>query len=218
MSARTSARAGGEQASAVEQRRRQALVDAAIAEIGEAGSLDVTVARIARRAGVSPALAHHYFGHKEQIFLAAMRHILARFAAAVRRALAEADPRGPRARLEALIRASFGPEQFEPEVVAAWLNFYVQARTLPEASRLLAIYGRRLRANLTHDLARLMPRPEAERASLVLAALIDGCYLRQVLHERDLGRHAAIALVLGELDRMLAASPGAPARPRLRPL
>ncbi len=56
--------------------RRQALVQATIAEIGAAGSLDVTVAQIARRAGVSSALAHHYFGGKDQIFLAAMRHIL----------------------------------------------------------------------------------------------------------------------------------------------
>ena len=64
--------------------RRAALVKATIDEIGQAGSLDVTVGRIARRAGVSAALAHHYFGGKEDLFLAAMRHILALFGAAVR--------------------------------------------------------------------------------------------------------------------------------------
>ena len=58
--------------------RKAALVQATIAEIGRAGSLDVTVAQIARRAGMSSALAHHYFGSKEQIFLAAMRHVLSR--------------------------------------------------------------------------------------------------------------------------------------------
>ena len=47
--------------------RRDALVRATIAEIGEAGSLDVTVSRIAKRAGMSSALAHHYFGGKDQI-------------------------------------------------------------------------------------------------------------------------------------------------------
>ena len=47
--------------------RREALVKATIAEIGQAGSLDVTVAQIARRAGMSSALAHHYFGGKEDM-------------------------------------------------------------------------------------------------------------------------------------------------------
>ncbi|MEJ1999680.1 MAG: TetR family transcriptional regulator, partial [Maritimibacter sp.] len=50
--------------------RRAALVKSAIAEIGEAGSLDVTVSRIAKRAGVSSALAHHYFGGKEDLLIA----------------------------------------------------------------------------------------------------------------------------------------------------
>ncbi|MDG1319155.1 MAG: TetR family transcriptional regulator, partial [Paracoccaceae bacterium] len=42
--------------------RRAALVKATIAEIGEAGTLDVTVSQIAKRAGMSSGLAHHYFG------------------------------------------------------------------------------------------------------------------------------------------------------------
>ena len=64
--------------------RRQALVEATIAEIGAVGTLDVTVAQIARRAGMSSALAHHYFGGKEQIFLAAMRHVMSVYAAEVK--------------------------------------------------------------------------------------------------------------------------------------
>ena len=63
--------------------RRAALVKATIAEIGDAGSLDVTVSRIAKRAGMSSALAHHYFGGKDQIFEAAMRHILRDYGQAV---------------------------------------------------------------------------------------------------------------------------------------
>ena len=61
--------------------RRDALVRATIAEIGAAGSLDVTVSRIAKRAGMSSALAHHYFGGKDQIFEAAMRQILRDYSA-----------------------------------------------------------------------------------------------------------------------------------------
>ena len=61
---------------ASELQRRAELVEATVHEIGEAGSLNVTVSRIAKRAGVSSALAFHYFGDKDRLFLAAMRHIL----------------------------------------------------------------------------------------------------------------------------------------------
>ena len=41
--------------------RKAALVNATIVEVGRTGSLDVTVGQIAKRAGMSTALAHHYF-------------------------------------------------------------------------------------------------------------------------------------------------------------
>ncbi len=159
--------------------RRAALVKATIEEIGEQGSLDVTVAQIARRAGMSSALAHHYFGNKDNIFLAAMRHLLALYSAEVRGAL-QAAQSDPRARAAALLRANFGPSNFRPEVVAAWLNFYVLARTSVPAARLLQIYHRRLRSNLTHDLRPLLGAGAPDAAER-LAALIDGLYLKQGL-------------------------------------
>lgn len=180
--------------------RREALVQATIAEIGDAGSLDVTVSRIARRAGVSAALAHHYFGGKEQIFVAAMRHILAQYGAGVRLALAGA--RTPRARLDAVIAAGFSPENFDEATIGAWLNFYVQARVVPEAERLLRVYQRRLRSNLVHDLRPLVGDAAPDVAE-TLAALIDGIYIRAALGEDVPDGVAATARVARVLDRLL---------------
>ncbi len=177
--------------------RREALVKATIAEIGRAGSLDVTVAQIARRAGMSSALAHHYFGSKEQIFLAAMRHILTLYGAEVRGALAAAE--GPRGRLVAIIRASFASSSFRREVVGAWLNFYVLAQTLPEAKRLLGIYQARLRSNLVHDLRPLVGA-RADGIARALGALIDGVYIREALTRGTPDGAAAAALVLDHLS------------------
>ena len=90
--------------------RKAALVKATIAEIGRAGSLDVTVSQIARRAGMSSALAHHYFGTKEQMFLAAMRHVLSLYGAEVRGALATAEgPRVYQRRLRSNLLAELRP-------------------------------------------------------------------------------------------------------------
>ncbi len=181
--------------------RKAALVNATIAEIGQAGSLDVTVGQIAKRAGMSSALAHHYFGGKEQMFLAAMRHVLTVYGAEVRGALAMAT--GPQARLEAVVRASFSAGNFRREVVGAWLNFYVMAQTMPQARRLLAVYQRRMRSNLTHDLRPLVGARSGQVAD-ALAALIDGVYLRQVLHGDSPDRTAAVALVLAQVRAELA--------------
>ncbi|MBB3712132.1 TetR/AcrR family transcriptional repressor of bet genes [Limimaricola variabilis] len=178
--------------------RRAALVKATIEEIGEQGSLDVTVARIARRAGMSSALAHHYFGNKERIFLAAMRHLLAEYSAEVRDALIEAQG-DPRARVAATLRANFGPSNFRSEVVAAWLNFYVLARTSEPAARLLRIYHRRLRSNLAHDLRPLLGAGASDAAER-LAALIDGMYLKQGLAGGPADGPAATRQLLAALE------------------
>jgi len=151
--------------------RRAALVKATIETVGEAGSLEVTVAQIARRAGMSSALAHHYFGSKEQIFLAAMRSILTLYGAEVRGALATAHD--PRARLRAIVAGSFAPGSFRREVISAWLNFYVLAQTNPQAHRLLRVYQRRLRSNLRHELRQLVGS-RAEVVARVRAALAEG--------------------------------------------
>lgn len=170
--------------------RRDALVRATIAEIGAAGTLDVTVSQIARRAGMSSALAHHYFGGKDQIFLAAMRHILRGFGAEVVAGLRAA--RTPRARAEALIEASFAPSSFDPATVGAWMTLYAQAATHPETKRLLHLYQRRLHSNLRHALRPLSPSADAD--AQMLAALIDGLYLRAALGDGMTAKAAMVTM------------------------
>ena len=184
----------------MEPLRRAAVVDATIDCIGRAGSLDVTVGQIARKAGVSTALAHHYFGAKDQIFLAAMRHILSQFGAAVRKALEGTET--PRERLGAIIRANFDGDQFQAPIVSAWLNFYLQAHHTPEAQRLLHVYQKRMRSNLLYDLRPLVGA-RAENAAETIAALIDGIYIRAALGPEPLDGEAVVARVLAMLDLLV---------------
>lgn len=182
----------------VEIQRRSQLIEAAISEIGSSGSLNVTVGQIAKRAGVSAALAFHYFGDKEQLFLAAMRHVLAIYGAEVRGALGAGGT--PKARLTALINASFSTTNFRRDVVASWLNFYVLAQRSPQARRLLSIYHRRLHSNLVHDLRPLVS-DRAPELALRLGGLIDGLYLRSAINPDDISGKSAAAQVLAALER-----------------
>lgn len=180
--------------------RRRALVKATITEIGRVGSLDVTVGKIAHRAGMSTALAHHYFGRKDQLLLAAMRYILATYSRNVRTALAQAET--PRARLEAIISASFEAENFRPATIAAWLNFYVQAQRVAGAKRLLHIYQARLHSNLVSALRPLVGG-RAPDVAQDLAAMIDGLYIRHALAGKRPDGNAAAARVLAQLDAVV---------------
>lgn len=184
--------------------RRDAVVKATIAEIGLHGHMDVTVAQIARRAGMSTALAHHYFGGKNQIILAAMRHMLGNYAAGVREAQAGATD--PRQRLIALVEANFAAPNFRQETVRAWLNFYVLAESDDAARRLVGIYHRRLHSNLLHDLRRICP-DRAEGAARHIAALIDGAYLREALASRPPDGEAAARMVLAALAAEIGPQP-----------
>ncbi|QDZ03315.1 transcriptional regulator BetI [Nitratireductor mangrovi] len=188
--------------------RRKALIDAAIAAIGARGSLDVTMSEIAGIAGVSPALAHHYFGAKDDLLQATMRHLLSEFGRDGRDALAGAKT--PRDRISAIIAISFSQTQFQPETIAAWLAFYVEAQRSPAMRRLLKVYARRLNSNLMSGLGPLMERSRAERVAEGVAAMIDGLYIRRALKEGAPNAASAIALVENYVETMLAAGDAAP--------
>src|SRR5688500_16510285 len=143
----------------MEPLRRKALISAAIEAIHARGMGQVTMGEIARRAGVSAALAHHYFGSKEQLLLATMRHLLSELGDEIQERLAEANT--PQERVSAVIRGNFAANQFRPAVISAWLAFYVQAQNEPQARRLLRIYTRRLESNLVHALRDLTTRDHA---------------------------------------------------------
>ncbi|MBA3447370.1 MAG: transcriptional regulator BetI, partial [Pseudaminobacter sp.] len=137
----------------MEPLRRKALIDATISAIGARGSLDVTMSEIAGRAGVSSALAHHYFGAKDELLQATMRHILSELNSDMRVALGESET--ARARVRAVIAVNFSDTQFRPEIIAAWLAFYVQAQKSQPLRRLLRVYARRLHSNLMSGLTGL---------------------------------------------------------------
>ncbi|MFT3974466.1 MAG: transcriptional regulator BetI [Amaricoccus sp.] len=188
-------------ASGTAEMRRKALIGAALREISDRGSLDVTVAQIAERAGVSAALAHHYFGGKDGLIHATMRYLLVEFRAVVADGLRRAST--PRERIDAVLRGSFGPEQFHRATVSAWLTFYALAQSSQPAARLLRVYHRRLHSNLVHALRHLVTVAEAERIADNLGAFIDGVYLRGALRGQVSPR-AAVSAVEDYLDLELA--------------
>ncbi|WP_153770717.1 transcriptional regulator BetI [Labrenzia sp. CE80] len=177
----------------MEAERRRTLIAATVDAIHEKGFSDVTVAQIAKRAGVSSGLALHYFGSKDQLLAATMRHLLKDLGDGIRERLASA--RNPRERISAIIEGNFAPGQFREAVIAAWLAFYVQSRTTQNNKRLLQIYSGRLTSNLTYNLCHFMPREDARQVAEGTASMIDGVWIRQALRDGPSDAAWAIGMV-----------------------
>jgi TetR/AcrR family transcriptional regulator, transcriptional repressor of bet genes len=159
--------------------RRKQLVEAAIAVIHEQGFANATVARIARQAGISSGMVHHYFDSKDDLLFATMRHLLSELRTDAVARLSRAA--GPVQRIRAIIDACFGEGQFDEQVFSAWLALYGNARQSDRLRKIVSIYHRRLRSSLLHELRLIISESDARRISEGIGAMIDGLWLRYAL-------------------------------------
>ena len=191
-----------------EEARRVQLIEVTIDSLAEVGYVGTTLAEIARRAGVSPGLVSHYFGDKDGLLEAAFRTLARTLAVRVRARLAQA--RTPRARVQAVIDTNLAPEEFDQRTGTAWLAFWGQVLHVRGLKRVQTAYQRRMLSNLRSDLRRMIPGEEARSLAAMIAAMIDGVWLRAALsewHEADseAARALLTAFVEGRLRELAQA-------------
>ncbi|WP_371669908.1 TetR family transcriptional regulator [Streptomyces sp. NBC_00289] len=153
---------------------RDRILGAAREEFSERGYEKTSVRGIAKAAGVDPALVHHYFGTKEQIFEAA---ITVAFAPALNAPDAIAE--GPVDEVgERLTRFVFGI--WENPVTRAPLLAIVRSAVTNETAA--AVFRRLVASQLLRRIAAQLELPDAElRAELAAAQLVGTAILRYVI-------------------------------------
>jgi betaine-aldehyde dehydrogenase len=198
---------------ALEETRRCQLIEVTIDSLAELGYLGTTLAQIAGRAGVSPGLVAHYFGDKDGLLDAAFRSLTRRVGDHVRARLRQIST--PRARIQAVIDANLAPEEFEQRTGSAWLAFWGQVLQVKSLKRVQSVYQRRTLTNLRSSLKRLLPPDEAQNLAAMIAAMIDGVWLRAALSGwREADSESARALLTEFVDgRLRAALEAANPRP-----
>lgn len=155
--------------------RRDELMDAAIAVIGEEGMANATMAIIARRAGMSAGLVNHYFDSKEELIALAMRNVSNLFRQDIMR-LAPANPT-PAQRLKAIVDGSFVPQHLgAPKRAATWMQFMIAAQTEPRIKHLYHLTGARFVSNIRYAVRQLVPADQVADIVDGIAALIDGFF------------------------------------------
>jgi TetR/AcrR family transcriptional repressor of bet genes len=182
--------------------RRAQLIGATLLTIDEAGLAGTTLASVAQRAHISTGIVSHYFGDKDGLLEATMRHILRDLWAATTRRRIAAKPQ-PRARLRAIVAANFDVSQVSGPVMKTWLAFWTQSMHEPQLRRLQRVNTRRLFSNLSAEFAKVLPRAHARRAASGLAAMIDGLWLRGALSGDPFDTKAALRLAHDYIDMLL---------------
>ena len=198
-----------------EEVRRAQLIEVTIDSLAEVGYVGTTLAEIARRAGVSPGLVAHYFGDKDSLLSGAFRTLARSLAARVRARLALAH--SARGRVQAVIDTNLAPEEFDKRTGTAWLAFWGQVLHVEGLKRVQTAYQRRMLSNLRSDLRLMIPGDEARSLAAMIAAMIDGVWLRAALSEwqeadSESARALLTAFVEGRLRELTAAATPAQAR------
>ncbi len=200
----------------LEEARRRQLVEVTIDSLAELGFVGTTLAQIAGRAGVSPGLVAHYFGDKDGLLDAAFRSLARRVDHHVRARLRLVST--PRARIQAVIDANLALEEFSRRTGTAWLAFWGQVLHVPSLKRVQAAYQRRMLSNLRHSLKQLLPPEEARNLAAMIAAMIDGVWLRAALSDwREADSESARALLTEFVDGRLKSPAAATSEPHSTP-
>jgi TetR/AcrR family transcriptional repressor of bet genes len=180
----------------IRARRREELRRAAYETAGKYGFHALTLTRVARRAGVSKGIVHHYFVDKQDLIEQTVRFAHAEYRKEVVDRLRKAS--SPSEKLWSIVDGTFAPAIFQPPYRRLWLSIFEAAKTDPRLARLCAVLDRRSVTNMTVVLRHLVPPSEVETVCLSIMAVMDGCYLLAI-DEPQITRSVALNLIASQI-------------------
>lgn len=184
--------------------RRAELQKAAYEVVHKLGFNAATVEDVARHAGVSKGIVHHYFDSKHHLLEYATRYAQGILGHAALERLRKV--KSPSERLWAIIEANFAPEIMNPQYFRLWFEALDDKRL----SFLFDIIELRNRSNLEFALKKLMPPQDAPDTANAIINLYDGYWILVSIDPAISREHALsmIADYIGELvpgfDRRVA--------------
>jgi TetR/AcrR family transcriptional repressor of bet genes len=110
--------------------RRQQLIDSTISVLGQKGYAALTIADVAKAAGLSVGIVIFHFESKDRLLAAVLQFLTEEYRQHWEAAMEAAGP-DPAQRLSALLRADFDPAVFTPEKLGAWIAFWGETQGRP---------------------------------------------------------------------------------------
>ncbi len=168
----------------MEKIRKQQLIDATIESIHIHGLQGTTITTISQLAGVSSGIISHYFGGKGELFQSTVIYLLSLLRSEFI-AKWQASDGSDYARIDAIIDTNLSDTHGAEKIASAWLCFWAQCRHSEQLFGLQKINSQRLASNLTYAIKQVTSRQKAQVISEIMAAQIDGVWLRCALGGAD---------------------------------
>jgi len=168
-----------------EKLRKQELIEATIKSIENHGFQGTTIMTISRQANMSAGIISHYFGSKQGLILATIRHLLEQLKQGLLQQIAACEQTlTPELRLQMIVDTNFACFQQSTSITRTWLCFWAQALHDPELARLQSVNSKRLQRNLLYSYKQVITdKAQATTAANMTAAMIDGLWLRSSLSQ-----------------------------------
>lgn len=182
--------------------RNEELIEATIVSVHRHGYGVVTMSDIAREAGASAASINYYFGSKEGLMEATMRHLLRKLRTAMIAGYRTAST--PTDRLHVVMDANFSDQLFTVEQCSIWMQFWASAPYSPHLARLHRVNRSRVRSHFRAELRQLLPVEGVETARQALQNYMDGAWLQAALSDQPLDAQQARSAARRVVDLVLS--------------
>ena len=167
--------------------RRQQLIDATIHCIAENGLSDITLSKVATKAGLTAGIVNFYFKSKKQLLLDTLSYLDDEYCSVAEQYLAVAET--SQQKLNAYIQASFDERIFTKEKIAVWYAFSSESQARSDYKQICDDNYLNDRQIIRDSFADLMPNAvnsnhDTETLALGLEGIVEK-FWQQALYSTD---------------------------------
>lgn len=176
--------------------RRHQLIEATIDTLARKGFAQLTLADVAKTAGLSVGIVNFHFETKEKLLVETLKSLAEAYRNNWQDALRDAGP-APAQKLASLMAADFAEAVCTPRILAAWCAFWAEVPSRPTYQEHCATNDAAYSAIVLDLCRRLIAEGDydhdAERISRALDALLEGLWLDLMTMEVPYSRDEAIS-------------------------
>jgi TetR/AcrR family transcriptional repressor of bet genes len=183
--------------------RRHQLIEATIDVLAKKGYSELTLADVAKAAGLSVGIVNFHFETKQKLLVETLKSLAEEYRSNWQEALRNSGDH-PTEKLVALLAADFNEKICAPRTLAAWCAFWAEAQSRPTYQEHCSSNDAEYSA-VTLDLCSRIIREgnypyEPRHIARALDALLEGLWIDLMTMEKPYSRQEALATVYAALN------------------
>ncbi len=184
---------------ALKEARRTQLMEATIDCIAARGFADLTLADVARGAGLSVGIVNFYFRSKDALLIETLRHLVAEYIEQTNENIRTAGTTAV-AQVEAMIESDFHRTIANRKKVTVWYAFWGETRWRPEFLKICQELSDSFHKETREIFGRLIAEGgyeniDADMVARGFDAMIDGLWLDMLINPKAVDREGAKLVV-----------------------